>query len=189
MTPTNLTLTLLAAAALAASTTLAGEPVAAAAIDGRGDVHQVRATGAGAEYGYCAAGCSATGEAKASFALEAPATHVAAALGADGKPRLVLETRNRVHFAICEGDCTKAGGWTTTVAVEHGGRYALDTGSLSVGAGGAVSFRIVPQGAEGPARRAFVASCAGGCGDAARWTVHLDLPVAEVAAAAVAVGR
>jgi len=189
MTSKTLKLTFLAAAALAASNALADGP-AATAIDARGDVHRVQASAAGAEYRFCAAGCSRSGEARVTFALEAPVAHVAVAVGADGRPHALFETRNRVHHAVCDGDCTKPDGWTTTVAVEHAGRYALDADSLAVGPGGAVSFRVAPPAAEGAApARAFVASCAGGCSDPGHWDVHLDLQPAQGAAAAVAARR
>ncbi|MFO0585262.1 MAG: hypothetical protein U0229_23530 [Anaeromyxobacter sp.] len=178
---------LVTALLLSAAAARASEP--AAVIDPKGGVHMLRATGVGltAEYAYCAAGCARSGEQKVTFELEAPARGFAVALGADGKPQLLVETRNRVHYAACTGDCTKPEGWVRLIAVEHSGRFGLDAAGLAVAADGAASFRIVPRADEDvPAGRAFIASCAGDCTEPSRWTAHLDLSAASAPAAVAA---
>ncbi|MFT3917715.1 MAG: hypothetical protein QM704_27625 [Anaeromyxobacteraceae bacterium] len=180
---------LVTALLLSASTTASAGVPAAAAIDAKGGVHMIRATGVGltAEYAYCAGGCARTGELKVAFELEAPARGFSVALGADGRPQLLIETRNRVHYAACTGDCTRPDGWVRLIAVEHSGRFGLDGAGLAVAADGAASFRIVPRAEEDvPAGRAFVASCAGDCTEPARWTAHLDLSAASAPPAVAA---
>jgi len=163
-----------AAAALAVSSGAdAGEPSVVVAPGG--DVHWVKVDGGAAVYGYCAEGCARADEVTVRFELGAPVQRAAVALGADGEPRLLLETPRRIHYAVCDGDCTRRSGWSATVALDHGGRHALAEETFGVDAAGVIRFHIVPRTAAAAQEPAFVVTCTGKCESMHRWDAHLAL--------------
>jgi hypothetical protein len=104
--------------------------------DGIHTVYPAYAIGS-AFYAYCAPGCTGPDQVKVvQIPTDGTVHNAMIALDGSGKPQLLLSSAQRIYYASCEGDCTEASSWTSTVILEHGGEREV-TGE---------AFALDPQG-------------------------------------------
>jgi len=145
-------------------------------VDGQGNLHMVyRAYGGGlAYYAFCGPGCATPDDVKVMvFEAEASVSHMALALDAAGRPHVLLSTMQRVHYAVCTGDCLSPDGWDGTTVLEHAGKYEVSGETLALTPAGGPRFLFhtyrtyagIGQGAP----ETWAMGCDTDCADAGSW--------------------
>jgi len=113
--------------------------------DARGNLHMLYPAYAGGDayYATCAGNCEDEREVKVVvLPTEGTVDNAMLALGADGKPRVLLSTYLRVYYGVCTGDCTQASGWSLSVILEHGSDQQVSGEAFALTADGRPRFLI-----------------------------------------------
>jgi hypothetical protein len=148
--------------------------------DARGGVHSVYPAYAGGDayYAYCAPGCDETTDVKVvRFPTEGTVHNAMIALDAAGKPSVLLATGQRVHYATCTGDCTRAESWALTEILDHQGEREVTGEAFALDPDGRPRFMMhvykayLGWGQKPP--QAFYVKCdAADCHRPEAWTQH-----------------
>jgi hypothetical protein len=158
-----------------------GEPDNTAApsveVDAKGGIHTVYPAYAGgnAYYAYCGSNCSAQSDVKVvMFETQGTVANAMLALTADGRPRVLLSTFQKVYFASCDSNCSAQASWTLNEILDHGSDREISGEALALDPEGHPRFLMhtyrayLGIGQKPP--KTFYATCESDCGEAASWT-------------------
>lgn len=143
-------------------------------VDASGGVHTVYPAYAigNAYYAYCPADCRSPEQvAVVMLPTDGTVDNVMLALGADGKPQVLMSTYQRVYYATCAGDCTQGAAWTMSVILEHGGELEVSGEAFALDPYGRPrfvthSYRSLYGSSEAAS---FFALCDADCHNPANW--------------------
>jgi hypothetical protein len=148
-------------------------------IDAQGGLHSVYPAYAGGDayYAYCAPGCDSDEDVKVvRFQTEGTVHNAMIAFDRAGKPQLLLATYQKVHYATCSGDCTRATSWTQSVIVDHHGDNQVTGEAFALDRDGRPRFIMhvykAYLGIGQKPQKAFFVKCDADCAEAASWTTH-----------------
>ncbi len=150
-------------------------------VDGDGNLHMVYPAYAGGDayYAFCEAGCDrAEAVEVVRFETEGTVHNAMIALDDDGHPQVLLATGQKIHYATCEGDCTKQSAWTVSEIMDHRGDREVTGEAFALDPQGRPRFMMHTYKAylgvgQKPPEAFYVACDAGdaGCASGASWKV------------------
>ena len=138
-------------------------PAIELAADGR--IHAVFPAYAGgrAYYATCAADCAGPDDMRVvRFDTDSTVANAMLALDAQGRPRVLLSTFDKVYFATCEADCGDGASWAMTELLDHRGDREVS----------GEAFALDPDGHPQKAPETYYVTCDGDCHDPVSWTQH-----------------
>jgi hypothetical protein len=149
-------------------------------LDAAGDLHAVYPAYAGGDayYAFCADGCADPRELQVVL-LETEGTVLNASLVVTqtGKPRILLSTALDLYWAECDGGCSDASGWQTSVILHHNGDRAISDGALALDTDDHPRFvmntSIALLGIGQKTPETSFAQCDSDCGAASAWSVDV----------------
>jgi len=158
-----------------------GEPDNTAApsieVDAQGATHAVYPAYAGgnAYYAYCAADCHGQSDVKVvMLPTEGTVANAMLALDANGRPRVLLSSFQKVYFASCDSGCTSANGWKVSEILDHEGDREVSGEALALDPSGHPRFLMhtyrayLGIGQKPP--KTWYAKCDAACDQAASWS-------------------
>lgn len=146
-------------------------------VDAKGGLHAVYPAYAGgnAYYAYCSANCSGQDDVKVvPFETEGTVANAMLALTADGHPRVLLSSFQKVYWASCDANCTTEAGWTVSEILDHGSDREISGEALALDPDGHPRFLMHTYRAylgigQKPPKTWYV-TCDDDCDDPASWT-------------------
>jgi len=146
-------------------------------VDASGAMHAVYPAYAGgrAYYAYCDDGCSDTDDIEVvRFETDGTVHNAMIALDGERRPHVLLSTATDVYYATCEGDCTEASAWTTTMILSHAGEREVTGEAFALDASGRPRFLmhtyVAYLGIGQKAPETYWVACDDGCDDPASWS-------------------
>ncbi|ATB31439.1 hypothetical protein MEBOL_004902 [Melittangium boletus DSM 14713] len=147
--------------------------------DAQGNVHMVYPaySQGDAYYAWCPANCGSADKVKVvQLKTEGTVDNAMLAVGADGRPQLLLSTYKRVYYASCQsGDCTQASSWSVNPILEHDGQREVSGEAFALTPDGKPrfvmhSYRSVGIGSPTPGT--FYVQCDADCARPESWTTN-----------------
>ncbi|WP_434387730.1 hypothetical protein [Melittangium boletus] len=144
--------------------------------DAQGNVHMVYPaySQGDAYYAWCPANCTSADKVKVvHLKTQGTVDNAMLAVGADGRPQLLLSTYLRVYYATCTGDCTQEASWSVTPILEHKGEREVSGEAFALTPDGKPRFVMHGfrsfGGVGSPTRATFYVECDADCQQPASW--------------------
>lgn len=147
-------------------------------VDAQGGVHAVYPAYAGGDayYAYCARGCASAEDVEVvHFETEGSVANAMLALDAQGRPRILLSTFQKVYFGACDQGCTERGSWKYGEILDHKGDRQVSGQAFALDPQGRPRFvmhtylALFGIGQKPPAT--FLAQCDAACEAPQSWRI------------------
>jgi hypothetical protein len=149
-------------------------------VDANGGTHMLYPGYAGGDayYAYCPKDCSGPAAVKViRLKTDGTVANAMLRLTAAGKPRVLLSTFQRVHYAQCDDQCSDESHWTNSVIVEHGSDRDVSGNAFALDPQGRPRFvmhaYLAYLGVGQKTPQTWFAQCDESCNDASRWRIDL----------------
>lgn len=148
-------------------------------LDKAGGLHTAYPTyvGKGAYYAYCDAACSSEADVKVvRFETEMTVLNALVAVTDDGRPRVLLNSWDRIYYAECDEDCTEQTSWSIGAILKHDNKKEITGEAFALDPDGNPAFilhsyvELFGVGQEVPATH--FAWCGGDCTNTANWIAN-----------------
>ncbi|HET9952998.1 MAG TPA: hypothetical protein VFQ61_00770 [Polyangiaceae bacterium] len=145
-------------------------------VDAKGGLHTVYPAYAGgrAYYAYCGANCSGSDDVQVvQFETDATVPNAMLALDAQGRPRVLLSSFNKVFYATCDAACGDASNWTVSEVLDHDGDREVSGEAFALDSNGNPRFLMHTYraflGIGQKAPETFLVSCDEDCHSSESW--------------------
>ncbi|NUO54770.1 MAG: hypothetical protein HOV80_38505 [Polyangiaceae bacterium] len=146
-------------------------------VDADGRIHTVFPAFAGgrAYYATCASDCKGYDDVQVvRFDTDSTVANAMLALDADGRPRALLSTFNKVYYASCDADCGEQASWTMTELFDHRSDREVSGEALALDPNGNPAFLmhtyVAYLGIGQKTPETYYVKCEGDCHDPAAWS-------------------